>query len=489
MKQLLGIINSTGVDNWQKKNQSAFDELFGSTTGRFSDKAKKSITLRAPEFKGDSGVPFAAYIHPSNPDSGAYGGMSFVVFPVADGPAMIAMVTGTQGLSPDEEILGRPGHARKVKAICSWANQQYGNGNLIAWAKQDPVRIDQDVPDTIKKIFPEYSAVFDKYGRVIYGLFVPVKEAEQATEAVLKAFLDLMFEERGFYPLKAFISDSEKIRRDYFAHLMPDLSADAVVKILEERRFVILEGPPGTGKTRMALELLHNKYEDNGISVQFHPNTTHENFVGGLFPVHNANGIGFSFSPKIGFLMEAVKHALENPGKRYLFHIDEINRADLSKILGEAIFLFEHDVEQKRELHLSYDFGDIFRDRLSIPGNLHILGTMNSADRSIAIMDIAIRRRFAFVKLWPQMRVVQQFSCELMQKAFIDLVAIFIEYATDDSFSLVPGHSYFLEKDNHKAIQSLRINLIPLLEEYLFQGYAASFSEHIRSYMQWIETL
>jgi 5-methylcytosine-specific restriction enzyme B len=138
---------------------------------------------------------------------------------------------------------------------------------------------------------------------------------------------------------------------------------------------------------------------------------------------------------------------------------------------------------------LQYDFGKPFGSKFSLPDNLHVLGTMNSADRSIAIVDIAIRRRFAFISLWPQMKIVEKLGGELMQKAFRDLVSIFVEYAVEDSFNLLPGHSYFLEKDDFRAAKQLKINLSPLLEEYLVQGYVASFSDSIRSYLQWIESI
>ena len=106
---------------------------------------------------------------------------------------------------------------------------------------------------------------------------------------------------------------------------------------------------------------------------------------------------------------------------------------------------------------------------------------MNSADRSLAIVDVAIRRRFAFVQLWPQMSVVRKLGCDLMQKAFEDLTSIFTEHATDEVFDLVPGHSYFLEKDEDAAKDRLKVTLAPLLVEYLRQGYVAAFAEPIRS--------
>ncbi|MGQ9824823.1 MAG: hypothetical protein ACUVSK_07475 [Desulfotomaculales bacterium] len=104
-------------------------------------------------------------------------------------------------------------------------------------------------------------------------------------------------------------------------------------------------------------------------------------------------------------------------------------------------------------------------------------------------MDVAVRRRFAYLKLWPQMNVVQEHACALMKRAFMELVSVFVEYAGEDALDLVPGHSYFLEKDEKKAPKFLKTNLAPLLEEYLAQGYVAGFSEPVRAYLQWIESL
>jgi 5-methylcytosine-specific restriction protein B len=270
---------------------------------------------------------------------------------------------------------------------------------------------------------------------------------------------------------------------------MPTVDRARVAELLTTRRHVIVQGPPGTGKTMMATELLGEEYAGRGRSIQFHPNTTYENFIGGLAPVTSADDLGFRFKPSPGFLMEAVAQALSDPKHDYLLHIDEINRADLAKILGEAIFLLEASANSDRKIDLPDDFGEPFHRTFFLPKNLHILGTMNSADRSIAIIDVAVWRRFAFVSLWPRMSVVEQYGCSIMQQAFKDLVSIFVEHATDDAFSLVPGHSYFLESDEARAKQSLQVNLLPLLEEYLAQGYVGGFAEPIRGYLQRLRSL
>ncbi len=134
---------------WPGQMKEAFDDLYGSPLGRYPASAKSLVEVRAPERQGsddDIGVSFAALIHPSNPKSGPYGGMSIAIFPGDESPSLLSFVVGTNGLAPDEAILGRPGHARKVKAICAWLNRKYGKKALRAWAKQEPARIDNPGP-------------------------------------------------------------------------------------------------------------------------------------------------------------------------------------------------------------------------------------------------------------------------------------------------------------------------------------------------------
>ena len=137
--KLVGAILERRYSNaWPEKFKTGFEALFGSEGGRYPDSAKRHVTLRAPAPPEDSEgiIPFGALIHPSNPSTGPYGGTSLAVFPGDDTPCMISLVVGTNGLAPDEEILGRPGHARKAAAVCAWLNS--GQRKLVAWSKHDP---------------------------------------------------------------------------------------------------------------------------------------------------------------------------------------------------------------------------------------------------------------------------------------------------------------------------------------------------------------
>jgi 5-methylcytosine-specific restriction protein B len=110
---------------------------------------------------------------------------------------------------------------------------------------------------------------------------------------------------------------------------------------------------------------------------------------------------------------------------------------------------------------------------------------MNTADRSIALMDVAVRRRFAFLTMWPEIGVLSDRAkaCDLMEQSFTQLLDIFVTHAADDGFQLLPGHAYFLESDVEKAKTKLQTELKPLLLEYIAQGHVSGFRDEIHAYI------
>jgi 5-methylcytosine-specific restriction enzyme B len=192
--------------------------------------------------------------------------MSFVVFPTLDVPCLLGLVVGTQGLSPDEEILARPGHARKVSAICAWLNHRYGKGKLCAWAKQDPVRTDLEVPLSVGKAFSPYGTILERYGKVLYGIFAPTGDVNATVDAT-KAFLDLMFGERKQFPLKSEESDAETHPLSLFRPHAPSRSRNGSRDVIAEPALCNYRGP--TWHRKNPNGSAPSKGKARGVSQQF----------------------------------------------------------------------------------------------------------------------------------------------------------------------------------------------------------------------------
>ena len=135
------------------------------------------------------------------------------------------MVIGTNGLAPDEAILGRPGHGRKCAAIASWLNALTAHG--YAWAKHDPVRIDLDMPSSTRQRLGAWEKACNRYGKVLYAVFTPPTERASNTDEVvlraLTAFIDLFFEERRIEPKAAFLPGAERLRREWLGRALPSI--------------------------------------------------------------------------------------------------------------------------------------------------------------------------------------------------------------------------------------------------------------------------
>ena len=171
------------------------------------------------------------------------------------------------------------------------------------------------------------------------------------------------------------------------------------VSLLKRKKNIILQGPPGVGKTfiarKIAYEIMQEVKDANIEMVQFHQSYSYEDFIQGLRPTQKG---GFDLRDGIFYLF--CQRALAHPDRPYFFIIDEINRGNLSKIFGELMMLIESD-KRSEKFALKLTYAEDEEDRFYVPENMFIIGTMNTADRSLAIVDYALRRRFAFVNLQP----------------------------------------------------------------------------------------
>lgn len=252
------------------------------------------------------------------------------------------------------------------------------------------------------------------------------------------------------------LADELLIAEDWLQHVR-----DLIVR----KRQVIFQGPPGTGKTFLAKAISRAIADPEKVSlVQFHPSYSYEDFVEGYRPSEENGSLVFEIKP--GPFMQLAERARQNPSEQFVLIVDEINRGNLAKIFGELYFLLEY-----RDEEISLQYGDS-ESTFSLPGNLIIIGTMNTADRSIANLDTAIRRRFAFVDLVPDKppisNLLRSFLTEhQLPLEFADYLDFINEGIQDSRFKL--GPSYFMSVDIDKEIENVwNYQVLPQLEEIHF---------------------
>ncbi|TRX53494.1 AAA family ATPase [Thalassomonas sp. M1454] len=267
---------------------------------------------------------------------------------------------------------------------------------------------------------------------------------------------------------------------------------DTFLGRLKHKKNIILQGPPGTGKTwlgkKLAYALIGQKQTAYIKAVQFHPNLSYEDFIKGWRPTGEGK-----LELCDGPFLEFVKLAQQNPSQKYVVVIEEINRGNPAQIFGEMLTLLEADKRTPSEaLELSYrKEGD---EPVYIPGNLYVIGTMNVADRSLALVDLALRRRFAFINLCPTLgkpwrewvHTKAKIEYSALDKIEAKLNKLNDEIAADSRLGVQfqVGHSYVtpaINSDIKDAMnwftQVVETEIFPLLEEYWYDDPAKALSE------------
>jgi 5-methylcytosine-specific restriction protein B len=238
--------------------------------------------------------------------------------------------------------------------------------------------------------------------------------------------------------------------------------------LLRAKRQLIAYGPPGTGKTYVAQKLAVALAGDKTRVrlVQFHPSYAYEDFVEGFRPKAIGGVPGFELTP--GPMKSLADQAIEDPGHDYYLIIDELNRGNIAKIFGELYFLLEYRDEEMLLQYSSRPF--------RLPKNLFLIGTMNTADRSIALLDAALRRRFVFIPFFPDRPPIQGVLGRWLQRhrpdmAFVAEVVDLANRKLADRNSAI-GPSYFIdaELNDLRLARVWRHEIMPLLEDYFFDA-------------------
>lgn len=270
-------------------------------------------------------------------------------------------------------------------------------------------------------------------------------------------------------------------KEDFLAEVfLPEEKYDEMREVLLRKKNLILQGAPGVGKTfaakRLAYSILGEQNDENVRFVQFHQSYSYEDFVGGYKPT--ATG----FAPQDGVFKTFCDKAKECPEEKFFFLIDEINRGNLSKIFGELLMLIEAGY-RGTQVTLEYD-GRTF----TVPQNVYIIGMMNTADRSLAMIDYALRRRFSFVEMEPGFSVAtfaayRDSKNSASYNALVETVeALNIAITQDETLGrgFCIGHSYFIfdEPCSDSLLRSIvKYDILPMLQEYWFDNRDA--------YTQW----
>ncbi len=431
---------------------------------------RKDINRPSNEFEN---VAYCGFIREGQEPSGPYSDFSLCFMPEKTNDntngisaCAIVLVVGTQQFMYDGAIAQSPFTRRRFLRL---------NSNSRVYYKSDFCNITDRLPELttkLKKKHPRIRQFDDRFGPLVVAFEVVDIKNDFTVEDIpyeFKKWICAYAEFRGWptndAQRKEIVDVLDKLESVNSKKLLTD---DEIFDILKKDKYIILQGAPGTGKTYTALNIA--KRFNNVLFTQFHAETSYSDFVYGIKPDTKSNTLIYKDSP--GVLYEAINKAKD--GTEVLLIVDEINRANLSNVLGPVFYLFEKNVGQNRNYKIK--IGDLEIEKL--PDTLYVIGTMNTADKSLAVVDFALRRRFTWITLRPQVIDRDDFRKDV----FLEFENMFMRHATDDELNLQPGQSYFIASDDEVMRQRLKYELMPLIKEYINEGFLPSAKDEFVNY-------
>lgn len=410
----------------------------------------------------DNGAYFG-FIHPEEETSGPFHDFSLTIFPnVQNNPWLVCLGVGSSGFKNDYELATYPGLRRLFSKLV----------NDRGFCKSDFSDIETSLPKTItgNEDLQHIKNTIKTYTKVLPVCQIVDKPESEDGKKIIAAFV------AGYAKLRDWPSNKNH-RKAITEALAPfvkmgDIDETKEVKsLLSERKYLVLQGPPGTGKTRTAKEVA-KEIKAKTFFTQFHAETSFSDFIFGIRP--NLQSETLSYKESLGSFTEALIYAKDKSDEKVILIIDEINRANLSNVLGPIFYLFEHKMSASDiEIEISPGF-----KINKLPENFFVIATMNTADRSLAVVDFALRRRFAWYSMKPKTINSKQFY----KDDFVRIQEIFEWYASSNELSLQPGQGYFIANTPDEMENRIRYEIFPLIKEYLQEGLLRSAKEEFNNY-------
>jgi hypothetical protein len=409
----------------------------------------------------DDGAYFG-FIHPEEETSGPFHDFSLTIFPaINDKPWVVCLGIGSMGFKNDFELASVPGIRRIFYPILG----------ENSFCKTNFTDIETGLPKSFTSKVPHLKNSLKTYTKVLPVCEIIEDPLKPRSLKKISAFVAGYAKLRD-WPNNAAQRNEINTALSFFNDKNSLDEEEEAFKLLSERKFIILEGPPGTGKTRLA-KILSKKIGAYHYLTQFHPEVSYSDFITGIRPELNSTNL--SYKKNNGVFIRALEAA--KPGQQnVVLIIDEINRANLSNVLGPLFYLIEYRRKNDGFFFRLPD-GEVFD---SLPENLYIIGTMNTADRSLAVVDFALRRRFAWFALKP--RSIESF--DFHKKEFDRFDEIFKWYADSSELNFQPGQAYFFASNEKEMNRRIEFELFPLIKEYLAEGIMIKAKEEFNSYFK-----